>query len=173
LNPKGVLKVLLFVFVISSVGYLAYKEFWVSGPKEADNALPGSITADVTPANASEGMSTQQPTHQVIAYYFHTTYRCPTCLKIEEYTKKAVMDGFPGEIKDSLLIWKTINVEEKKNEHFIKDYQLFSKAVVVVDMEGGKQVRWKNLKDIWQLVGNQEAFTGYIQGEVHSYLYKN
>jgi len=69
-------------------------------------------------------------------------------------------------------VWKTVDVETKGNEHFIKDYQLFSKAVVVVDMKDGKQVQWKNLKDIWQIVGKKEAFTRYIQGEVQSYLGK-
>jgi hypothetical protein len=171
-NPKGIIKILLLVFVVLCIGFLAYKEFR-SDPKGAGQTLAGNIAGSPVIANAAEGTGAKQPAQQSIAYYFHTTYRCPTCLKIEEYTKQAIMEAFPGELNDGRLIWKSVNVEEKSNEHFIKEYQLFSKAVVIVDMKEGKQVRWKNLKDIWQLVGTRDTFTRYIQDEIRSYLGKS
>jgi hypothetical protein len=166
------MKALLLLFVIFSVGFLAFKEFR-SDPKGSDQSLRAKIPVDTTVANAAENVSSQQMNHQVIAYYFHTTYRCPTCLKIEEYTRQAIMGAFPEEIKSGSLLWKSVNVEENGNDHFIKEYQLFSKSVIVVDMRDGKQVQWKNLKDIWKLAGSKEAFSRYIQGEVRQYLGKS
>jgi len=152
--------------------FLVYKEFH-PGQKDCNQAMSGAIAMETKTALTPEtGAVQQKQAHQVIAYYFHTTYRCPTCLKIEEYTKQAIKEGFPAQLKDGSLVWKTLNVEEKGNEHFIKDYQLFSKAVVVVDMIDGRQVQWKNLKDIWQLVGKKDTFTRYIKDEVQSYLGK-
>lgn len=172
MTVKRIIKAALLVFVASSMVFLAYKEF-LPVQKDGNKPMTGAIAMETNTTGISEtGVVQQKQAHQVIAYYFHTTYRCPTCLKIEEYTKQAIMDGFPAQLKDGSLAWKTVNVEEKGNEHFIKEYQLFSKAVVVVDMKDGKQVQWKNLKDIWQIVGKKEAFTRYIQGEVQSYLGK-
>jgi len=36
---------------------------------------------------------------QEVVYYFYTNYRCPTCLKLEAYTKEAVEKVFAEEIK--------------------------------------------------------------------------
>ncbi len=166
------MKSLLLFFVVFSIGFLAFKEFR-SDPKGSDQSLRANIPMDARVANAAEGASPQQLKHQVIAYYFHTTYRCPTCLKIEEYTRQAIMEAFPAEIKSGSLLWKPVNVEENGNDHYIRDYQLFSKSVIVVDMKNGKQAQWKNLKDIWKLVGSREAFARYIQDEVRSYLGKS
>ena len=103
-------------------------------------------------------------------YYFHTTFRCPTCHRIEEYTKNAILSSFGPEIKKGTIDWKVLNVEEPRNQHFVDDFKLFTKSVVIVDSEKGKQVRWKNLERIWELVQDEQAFTAYIKNEVAGYL---
>jgi hypothetical protein len=172
MNARRIIKAALLVFVASSMVYLAYQKF-LQWPKDGNQAMTGAVAMETKTALPPEiGAVQQKQAHQVIVYYVHTTYRCPTCLKIEEYTKQAIREGFPAQLKDGSLVWKTVDVETKGNEHFIKDYQLFSKAVVVVDMKDNRQVQWKNLKDIWQLVGKKETFTRYINDEVQSYLGK-
>jgi hypothetical protein len=41
---------------------------------------------------------------------------------------------------------------------------------VLVAKDGSKQTQWKNLRDIWTLVNNKEAFIKYVQTEIRSYL---
>ncbi len=104
---------------------------------------------------------------RVIAYYFHTTYRCVSCRNIEKYTREALESGFRGELEDGHLVWRVINVEEEGNEHFVKDYQLFTKSVVLVDEQTGE---WKNLPKVWQLLGDPNAFIRYIHTETETFL---
>jgi hypothetical protein len=173
MTVKKIIKAILLVFVVFSIVFLAHKEFY-PGQKDIHKTMTDAIAMETkTTGKPEAGAVQQKQSHQVIAYYFHTTYRCPTCLKIEEYTNQAIMEGFPRQIKDGSLVWKTVNVEEKGNEHFIKDYQLFSKAVVIVDLKEGKQVQYKNLKDIWQHVNKRNDFSRYIQDEIRSYLGKS
>ena len=65
---------------------------------------------------------------------------------------------------------KVINVDEKENSNFSKDYQLFTRSVVVSDIVNGKETQWKNLQKVWELVRNEEAFKEYIQNEIKAYL---
>ena len=65
---------------------------------------------------------------------------------------------------------KVINVDEKENSHFSKDYKLFTRSVVVSDIVNGKETQWKNLQKVWELVHNDEAFKKYIQDEIKAYL---
>ncbi len=47
---------------------------------------------------------------KIIAYYFHGNVRCPTCHKMEQYTKEAIEKNFKDELANGLLVVKTVNV---------------------------------------------------------------
>ena len=116
-------------------------------------------------------VSAQSPSHKVIAYYFHTNTRCSTCKKIEAYSKEAINEGFKKELRDGTLELKIVNYEEPENRHFIKDYKLVTKSLILVNMIDGEQLEWTNLKLVWQLTSNKEAFLNYVRGEVRDYLF--
>jgi len=112
-----------------------------------------------------------KPTDQkVIAYYFHGTMRCPTCHKLELYSKETIENNFKAELASGILEFKAINVENKGNEHFVNDYQLYTKSLVLSLVKSGKEVKSKNLVAIWELVGNKEKFSNYVKKEVTGFL---
>jgi hypothetical protein len=108
--------------------------------------------------------------HKVIAYYFHTNTRCSTCIKIEQYSKEAIDNGFPHELKNGTLEMRIVNYEQPENRHFMKEYKLVSKSLVLVNLVNGKQTKWTNLKSVWQLTGRKDAFLNYVRKEVRGYL---
>jgi|WetSurMetagenome_2_1015567.scaffolds.fasta_scaffold471173_2 hypothetical protein len=107
---------------------------------------------------------------KIIASYFHGTRRCATCRKLEAYSKEAIETGFAKEIKDSTLVWRVVNTDEDANEHFVEDYGLYTKAVILSKVIDGKEVAWKNLDKIWDLVGDKEAYLKYIQTETADFI---
>ncbi len=128
-----------------------------------------------TKSNSSEGEKSYQnigeaEDHYVIVYYFHGKFRCHTCRRIEQLTREAVREFFEDEIGTGEVELKVINVEEKENSHFTKDYQLFTKSVIISDIVNGKEKQWKNLQKVWELIHNEQAFKEYIRREVSAYL---
>jgi hypothetical protein len=115
----------------------------------------------------------QAAPHKVIAYYFHTNTRCSTCIKIEQYSREAIEQGFPCELKAGTLEMRVVNYEQPENRHFMQDYKLVSKSLVLVNMVSGKQTKWTNLKLVWQLTGHKDAFLNYVRKEVRGYLSSN
>ncbi|MEW5764356.1 MAG: nitrophenyl compound nitroreductase subunit ArsF family protein [Acidobacteriota bacterium] len=144
------------------------------GPEPAMDAAPTPA-----PTKPVQG-STSQPTapnpsagpirSKVIVYYLHTTARCPSCLKIEAYTEAAVNGPLAGPLSAGRLEWKVLNVEEPDNAHFVDDYGLFTKSVVVSEILDGKEVRWKRLDKVWDYLGDSQAFVKYVDDEVREYL---
>jgi hypothetical protein len=128
--------------------------------------LPLGISGSATP----QASSPEQIPHKVIAYYFHTNTRCSTCIKIEQYSHEAIEQGFPNELKNGTLEMRVVNYEQPENRHFIQDYKLVSKSLVLVDTVNGKQTKWTNLKLVWQLTGRKDAFLNYVRKEVRGYL---
>jgi len=163
MSSKPIIKVALLVFVLGSLVVLAVKESrrWTAPDPVA--AQGGSPAAAAAPK--------PQP-DRIIAYYFHTTYRCATCRSIEAYSREAIDTGFARELKDGSLEFRLVNIQLSENRHFIQDYQLFTKSLVLVRMKDGKQVEWTNLDRVWELTGNRDAFVAYVQQGVRGYLEK-
>ncbi|MDD5633755.1 MAG: nitrophenyl compound nitroreductase subunit ArsF family protein, partial [Candidatus Omnitrophica bacterium] len=89
--------------------------------------LMGSLGAN---AEKAEG-GAKSPASAITVYYFHGDFRCPTCRKLEQYSKEAVENNFGNELTLGKIVFKTINVDKKGNEHFVNDYQLATKSLVV------------------------------------------
>jgi hypothetical protein len=107
---------------------------------------------------------------KVYAYYFHGSIRCSTCYKLEQYSKEAIENNFKSQLASGKLEFRVINIEEKANAHFINDYQLYTKALVLSLVKDDKEVKSKNLNKIWQLVGSKDKFVEYIKVELANFL---
>lgn len=105
-----------------------------------------------------------------VAYYFCSTYRCSNCLTLEKYSHEAIQSGFTDQLASGNLSWIIKNLDEEENAHFVDDYKLFTKALVLVRYENGQQVKWKNCDKIWELLGDEAAFKKYVQSEVAAFL---
>jgi cytochrome c biogenesis protein CcdA len=116
-------------------------------------------------ANAAEARA-----DRVVVYYLYGNIRCATCKGMEALTKAAATAAFPKELADKTLESRTENFETPGNEHFGKDYGVVAPSVVLTKTEGGKVVRWKNLKDIWDLYESPDRFQAYIQKETTAFL---
>jgi len=110
------------------------------------------------------------PVHKVVAMYFHGDVRCTTCRKVESYAKEAVESGFGEQVAAGLVEFRPVNVDREENRHFLQDYQLTNKSVVVVDEVDGSVKRWVKLDNVWGLVGNHDAYLVYVQDAVRAYV---
>lgn len=124
----------------------------------------------VLQAKATDSKPSAASGNQVVAYYFHGTFRCSSCLKIEQYSKEAIEKYFGNELKSGRLVFKVINVEEKGNEHYVNDYQLYTKSLILSLVKDGKEIKSDNLAKVWEYLGNKDKFYEYVKNNVDSYL---
>jgi len=109
---------------------------------------------------------------KLTVYYFHTTQRCRTCNQFEKLTREVLKEDFAGKLSDGVMEFKVINVEEEPHKHFIEEYRLVTKSLVLSLADDGAEVEWKNLDKIWQLVRDSEKFKEYVRGGIEAYLRK-
>jgi hypothetical protein len=150
MKPKTIVTAVLLLFVAASVAAIFIKE----------SRRPPAASPSPAPAAP----------RKIIAYYFHGNVRCPTCRKMEALANEALQSGFADELKSGRLEWRVVNLDEPGNELFVQDYQLETRSLVLADIQDGKQTRWKNLKRIWDLVRDDQAFVRYVQDEARAYL---
>jgi len=146
---KKIIQMTLAAFVLISVGVAVTKEL----KRSPNNPVAIKQNVDLKP-------------NRLVAYYFHGNARCPSCLKIERYSFEAIQGKFSQQIKEGKIEWKVVNVDEGPNAHYIQEYKIFTKSLVLSQLKDGKQVHWINCEKIWDLLGDQGQFMAYVQGEV-------
>jgi len=157
MKAKKIVTVILLVFVATSVGYMVVRDR--SSQPEVRQDPPQS------PSNPAE----ISPNQQIAVYYFHGDVRCPTCHKLESYAKEALDTYFAKDVADGKIQWKPTNIDTAGNEHFVKDYELVTKSVILSKMVNGQQVTWKNLDQIWDLVSDKDKYLAYVRDNVASF----
>jgi hypothetical protein len=152
----------LLVFVLLAVVTMIVKE-----TRRSQHAA-AVVARSQQPAAAVAHASVARPVVRVT--YFHTTTRCVSCYKIEALAQATVQTAFAAQLAQGDLVWSAINVDEPGNEHYIDDYRLFTKSVIVSEVVGEKEVRFRNLDRVWELLGDEQAFARYVADEVGAFL---
>ena len=106
----------------------------------------------------------------LIVYYFHTNFRCISCRNIEKYTKEALEKFFFDDIASGKIDFKVVNTEEPLNKHFVQDYQLYTKSVVLSKISDGKEIKFKNLDKVWSHLRNKNKLYEYIKEEINNFI---
>lgn len=150
---KGLITFFLLCFVGVSVVYAVVKEA---------RAKSSAVSAPVG--------AKQELKHKVVAYYFHGTARCPSCMKIEAYSADTIKSKFANKLQDGTLEWHVVNIDEPQNQHFVQDYKLVTKSLVLVEVKDGRHGRWKNLEKVWDHLGNKDSFSAYVETELKGFL---
>lgn len=110
------------------------------------------------------------PADSVAVYYFHNNSRCVNCYNMEKWTKELMETCFKPQVDSGKLVFRIINTDEKENAHYLGDYKLYTKSVVLSLVKGGKEVRYDNLAKIWDFLKSKQKFQEYVQGEIEKYL---
>ncbi|NQU09744.1 hypothetical protein HQ590_03060 [bacterium] len=150
---KPVITTALLAFLAVSVVALIFKETRPA-PAAGPGAVPPARTAGAT----------------VVAYYFHGTQRCPTCRSIERQAKQAIATGFADDLETGRLVFQPVNIEDPAHQHFVTDFQLETRSVVLADYRDGRPQRWQELVQVWTLVRDEPAFEKYVTDELRQFL---
>jgi len=133
-------------------------------------AASSSVDSTMGGAPKAEGTPTLAMQDGVNVYYLHGNVRCPTCRSIEAYAKEAVETGFADELQSGKIRWQVVNYESPGKEHYATDYQVVAPNVVLAKFQGGKQVTWKGLPEVWEHVGDKAAFVSFVQKSLREFM---
>jgi hypothetical protein len=128
--------------------------------------LVSSFNISATFAEGAEA----SPVNHVTVYYFHGTFRCFTCTNMEKYAREAIEKNFKDALQSGKIEFKAVNVEKRGNEHFVKDYKLYTKSLILSLVKDGKEVKSKNLDKIWEFAHNKQKYIDYVTSELGKFL---
>jgi len=110
------------------------------------------------------------PADRVIIYQFHRRFRCDSCYKLEVAINEALQTHFPEEVKEGKVIFKVVDLDAEGSDPYEKKYDFFYNTVIVVDIENGEELRFKNLEEVWGLVEQKDVTIEFIRSHITDYL---
>lgn len=144
---KPVLRYVLLAFVAVSLVTLVVQTARAGGVQPAVAVAP-SATAS-----------------RLVAFYFHGNKRCDACNSIERLTRAALKpDTDVGTVEI-----RSVNVDEPAHAHFVTDFELAVRTVVLAEEAGGRYPRWKRLDDCWNLYEEPGEFAAYLQASLKDF----
>lgn len=172
MKPHTQITLALAVLVAVAALFSTRRQAGLGRARNSGACCPLIAALDAKPTAATTNQITTNATaRQVIAYYFHGTVRCETCLLIESLAKNVVEQDFSAELAENRLAFTPLNYELPENTHFVTDYKLPCPSLVLVKRRDGKDETWKLLADTWQLVHEPARLTAYVQTELRDFLY--
>jgi hypothetical protein len=155
-ESKRFLGRLLLVFVLVSIGYALGKEAGRRSVPRHDPAPQPHVQTDAgVPAAEAD---------RLVVYYFHATIRCVTCNTIERIAHETLESEFAAQLADGSIQWRLENFHE--NEPLAERYGVATSTVVLVRLQGEREVDFRRLDRVWELVHQPAAFAEYIAQEV-------
>ncbi|MCK5296576.1 MAG: hypothetical protein KAJ75_06775 [Alphaproteobacteria bacterium] len=98
-------------------------------------------------------------------YYFHGNRRCFTCSVMEKYSRSVYEEHFKDKVD-----FKMVNIDQRENKHFISDYNMPFRTVVLVKVKDGKENGYKVLHETWQYIRKEQAFKNYLKKQIEGFL---
>lgn len=70
---------------------------------------------------------------------FHSTHRCFTCNAIEENTKSTLDTYFSKQVKEGIISFQIINVDEKENEKIAEKFEAYGTSLFLNVISDGNE----------------------------------
>jgi len=123
--------------------------------------------------NAQEkNITTSTKKNQIEVIDFYGTHRCTTCKAIEANAKYTVETYFASEQKNGTVVFKTINVDDEKNEQIAESFEAAGTALFLNVIVNGKETHI-DITDFAFMKGNEkEAFSKELKTKIEAELKK-
>ena len=102
--------------------------------------------------------------------YFISGTRCESCRIIEALAKETAENDFAAAFASGKLVFRVIDTSEPGYQHFIQDYQITSKTVILSHRKDGKEIAWADMAKVWDLLDDAPGFRAYLGAQVRDYL---
>jgi len=100
---------------------------------------------------------------------FHATQRCVSCTTLGKLSEKTITERFANEVASGKIIFKSVNVELRKNTEIVNLYQASGSSLYINAVKDGKNNIVQNVK-VWQYLSDEIAFTNYLETKLRSLL---
>lgn len=78
----------------------------------------------------------EEPNAVLSVYFFHLTTRCEACNAIEENTIRVLDKYYSDGLKNGIIIFKSINIDNRENRSIVEKYKISYTSLLLIRSDG-------------------------------------
>ena len=103
--------------------------------------------------------------------YFHSERRCPTCISIEDNTKKTLNTYFANQLKDGTITLQVLDIGDDKNQKLVEKYEADGSSLFLTKVNGSKEINTDFTNFAFSYSRNQaDKFIAGLKAEIEKNL---
>jgi hypothetical protein len=139
------------------------------GCRPANSSHPVDPAPSAGDPPAAEARPAAVPT-VVYAYYFHQTFRCMSCEKMEETAARAIEEHLGPQIKTGQVVWRPVNIDKPEGKVLRQQFNVQASDLVLARMENGRCKEFRKLDELAGLTDRPDAFSKYLVDQIDACL---
>lgn len=124
---------------------------------------------DFGPRSGPAELSWAPGTYVMVTYY-HADKRCELCNNMERFTLESLERHHGDALASKELRHRVLNWQSPAQASHCKHYGLMGNTVILSEIREGREIRFKELEEVWSHAHDREAFVAYVEGELAPWL---
>ncbi|REE83366.1 hypothetical protein BX611_0655 [Lutibacter oceani] len=113
-----------------------------------------------------------QSVNKIEVIDFHSTHRCVTCKAIESNTKLVLETNFAKELKEGIISFQVVNVDDEENYKLAEKFQATGTALFLNVISDGKEKQIDLTQFGFMYGKNKEEFIKRLKSRLEKQLNK-
>ncbi len=113
-----------------------------------------------------------QSVNKIEVIDFHSTHRCITCKAIESNTKLVLETNFAKELKEGIISFQVVNVDDEENYKLTEKFQATGTALFLNVISDGKEKQIDLTQFGFMYGKNKEEFIKRLKSRLEKQLNK-
>jgi len=113
-----------------------------------------------------------QSVNKIEVIDFHSTHRCITCKAIETNTKLVLETNFEKELKEGVISFQVVNVDDEKNYKLAEKFEATGTALFLNVITNGEEKQIDLTQFGFKYGKNAEEFTKRLKTRIEKQLSK-
>lgn len=129
-------------------------------------------------SSGSSNLNSQTPTNEsspkverVEIINFHATQRCASCSTLGEYSEATIYEFFQPELRDGVVIFKSINIDLPENKEIAQKYQARGSSLYINAIYNDQDHIEEDVT-VWRLLSSDQQFKSYLKNKIDGLLRK-
>ncbi len=144
-----------------------------AGSTTGVNAKEGGAERPAAPAAAAAGDTTApaDSSNVLVAYYFHRSLRCDTCIRMERAIADVIAHDFARDRERGRLRLESVDYEEPAHLDLVEAYELGDgPALILSRQRDGRELAHEALPEIWDWVDDPIGLSELLHEELAAAL---
>ncbi len=119
--------------------------------------------------NKNQNSTKPETINKVGVFYFHSNYRCTSCIFLQKYVEETINEFFQAELRDNKIEFKEVNIDLVENRALTQEFQARGSGLYIKVYFKENSLIEEDIQ-VWRYLNNEQQFKSYLKNKLNNLL---